>query len=211
MRRIYTAEEMRRAEQCAVDMGASFEQLMENAGQAVAKDLLKRITAGKLARPQSVLIICGKGNNAGDGLVIARTIAEQGIKVEVLFVLGHDLSELAQLNLERLAPFNISMTEDPEKCLKDATFDWIIDAVFGTGYVGELPQDISCAMALANQTEAYRIALDIPSGLNCDSGELSDHTFEADLSYTFAAYKPAHFMAKGKSKCGEIICLDIGV
>lgn len=211
MRRIYTAEEMRRAEQCAVDRGANFEQLMENAGQGVANDLLKRVADGKLEKPLSVLIICGKGNNAGDGLVIARVLAKHDIKVKLLFVLGRDLSELAQLNFERLASLDIDIIDDAEEALKDKQFDWVIDAVFGTGYVGELPEHISCIMALANHTKACRIALDIPTGLNCDSGDIDEHTFNADLSYTFAAFKPAHFMVNGKSKSGEIVLVDIGI
>lgn len=66
-------------------------------------------------------------------------------------------------------------------------------------------------MRFANQTEAYRIALDIPTGLNCDTGELADSTFMADLTYSFAAYKPAHLMKNGIAVCGEIVCLDIGI
>ena len=210
MRRIYTVEEMKRAEQWAVNRGSSFEQLMENAGQAAAKDLLKRLGNGTLSTPRSVLIICGKGNNAGDGLVIARALAEHSIKVKLFFVLGRELSELAQLNLERLASLDIEIVEDGDNPINEST-DWIIDAVFGTGYAGELPEKVSCMMALANDAEAYRVALDMPTGLNCDSGELADNTFNADLSYTFAAYKPAHFMPNGKSKCGDIVCLEIGM
>ncbi|NLA51231.1 MAG: NAD(P)H-hydrate epimerase [Alcaligenaceae bacterium] len=210
MRRIYTVEEMKRAEQWAVNRGASFEQLMENAGQAAAKDLFKRLANGKLSKPRSVLIICGKGNNAGDGLVIARALTEQDIKVKLFFVLGRELSELAQLNLERLASLDIEIVEDGDNPINEST-DWIIDAVFGTGYVGDLPEEVSCMMAQANEAKAYRIALDMPTGLNCDSGELADNTFNADLSYTFAAYKPAHFMPNGKSKCGEIVCLEVGI
>lgn len=210
MRRIYTADEMRRVEQCAVDRGTSFEQLMENAGQGVAQDLLKRVADGKLAKPRSVLIICGKGNNTGDGLVIARVLAEHEVTVKLIFVLGTELSELAQLNLERLKPYDIDIIKDQNKAF-DESSDWIIDAVFGTGFVGKLSDEVAHIMTLANQTTAYRIALDLPTGLNCDSGELAKSTFKANLSYTFAAYKPAHFMANGKEVCGEIICIDIGI
>ena len=80
--KIYTAAEMREHEQMAVDKGTTFEQLMENAGQAAAADLLRRFhKAGR------ALIVCGKGNNGGDGLVIARVLAEQDWQVEVVFVL----------------------------------------------------------------------------------------------------------------------------
>ena len=210
MKRIYTADEMKRAEQSVVDRGSSFEQLMESAGQGVAKDLLKRIADGKLERPQSVLILCGKGNNAGDGLVIARVLAEHEMAVNLMFLMGSELSELAQLNLERLEPLDINIIDDKNKLLDKST-DWIIDAVFGTGFVGLLPDNIADTMELVNKAEAYRIALDVPTGLNCDSGELAKNTFKADLTYTFAAYKPAHCMDNSKTRCGEIICIDIGI
>ena len=102
---IYTAEEMRRAEQNAVDRGTSFEQLMENAGQAAAQDILERLDDNRISNRQSALIICGKGNNAGDGLVIARILAKQNIDIYIVFLLGDNLSPLATLNLERLNDF----------------------------------------------------------------------------------------------------------
>jgi len=94
--KIYTAAEMREHEQMAVDKGTTFEQLMENAGQAAAADLLRRFPKAGCA-----LIVCGKGNNGGDGLVIARVLSERDWQVDVVFVLGDKLSPLAQLNRER--------------------------------------------------------------------------------------------------------------
>lgn len=215
MKRIYTAEEMRRAEQCAVERGTTYEQLMENAGQAAAYDLLNRIDKGHLKKPKSVLIICGKGNNAGDGLVIARVLADKNINIKLVFLLGKELSPLATLNLQRLGPYENTIqylkVEEIKESLELQSEQWIIDAVFGTGYAGDLPDVVASVMVLANQANALRIALDLPSGLNCDSGELAKNTFKADLSYTFAAYKPAHFMDNGKSVCGEIVCLDIDI
>lgn len=214
MKRIFTAEEMRQAEKRAVELGTGYEQLMENAGQAAARDLLTQIADGKLTSPSAVFIICGKGNNGGDGLVIARVLAAAGICVKILFVLGDELSPLATLNLQRLDGLAnieyLSSDEFADKLVKESTA-WIIDGVFGTGYSGDLPPSVATILALANQAKALRIALDIPSGLNCDSGELAKDTFKADLCYSFAAYKPAHFMDSGKAVCGEIVCLDIGI
>lgn len=214
MKRIYTAEEMRRAEQNAVNRGSSFEKLMEDAGQGVADNLLKRIADGKLQAPDSILIICGKGNNTGDGLVLARALAEQNLAIKLVFILGSQLSDLSQLNLKRLESLEIDVIEKDTLPALLETFDssqWIIDAVFGTGFSGELSPEVANIMALANQAQAYRIALDIPTGLNCDTCELSTNTFNADVTYTFAAYKPAHCMDKGKSVSGKIICIDIGI
>ena len=215
MMKIYTAAEMREHEQMAVDKGTTFEQLMENAGQAAAADLLRRFhKAGR------ALIVCGKGNNGGDGLVIARVLAEQDWQVEVVFVLGEKLSPLAQLNRERLNHSDgVSFIRLDElevrttgrlRTLKTG-YDLVIEGIFGTGFSGALPETAAAVCRLLNQADGFKIALDIPTGLNCDTGEADKDTFRADLTYAFAAYKPAHMTEAGKAYCGETVCLDIGI
>ena len=206
--KIYTAAEMREHEQMAVDKGTTFEQLMENAGQAAAADLLRRFP-----KAGSALIVCGKGNNGGDGLVIARALSEQDWQVDVVFVLGEKLSPLAQLNRERLNHsdgVSFIRPDELEGRLKTG-YDVIIEGIFGTGFGGRLPADIAAICRLLNQSDGLKVALDIPTGLNCDTGEADADTFRADLTYTFAAYKPAHLGGSGKTYCGEIVCLDIGI
>jgi len=73
------------------------------------------------------------------------------------------------------------------------------------------PPDVAVICRLLNQSDGLKVALDIPTGLNCDTGEADADTFRADLTYTFAAYKPAHLGGNGKTYCGEIVCLDIGI
>ena len=206
--KIYTAAEMREHEQMAVDKGTTFEQLMENAGQAAAADLLRRFP-----KAGSALIVCGKGNNGGDGLVIARALSEQDWQVDVVFVLGEKLSPLAQLNRERLNHsdgVSFIRPDELEGRLKTG-YDVIIEGIFGTGFGGRLPAGIAAICRLLNQSDGLKVALDIPTGLNCDTGEADADTFRADLTYTFAAYKPAHLGGNGKTYCGEIVCLDIGI
>ena len=202
--KVYTSEQMRERERAAVEAGSSYEQLMENAGQAAAQDILKRVDAAR-----SVLILCGKGNNGGDGLVIARVLEQYGFTVTVSFVCGEDLSALSVLNRERLASLPISFLA-PSECLSVVP-QVIIDGIFGTGFQGELPESIQAILRQANQVKARRIALDMPTGLNGDTGECDADTFIADICYAFAAYKPAHLMDIAKSYCGEIVCLDIGI
>lgn len=213
--KIYTAAEMREHEQMTVDKGTTFEQLMENAGQAAAADLLRRFPKAGRA-----LIVCGKGNNGGDGLVIARVLSEQDWQVDVVFVLGDKLSPLAQLNRERLNHLDgVSFIRPDElevrttgrlRTLKTGC-DLVIEGIFGTGFSGALPETAAAVCRLLNQADGFKIALDIPTGLNCDTGEADADTFRADLTYTFAAYKPAHLGGNGKTYCGEIVCLDIGI
>ena len=213
--KIYTAAEMREHEQMAVDKGTTFEQLMENAGQAAAADLLRRFPKAGRA-----LIVCGKGNNGGDGLVIARVLSEQDWQVDVVFVLGDKLSPLAQLNRERLNHLDgVSFIRSDElegrttgrlRTLKTG-YGLVIEGIFGTGFSGALPETAAAVCRLLNQADGFKIALDIPTGLNCDTGEADQDTFRADLTYAFAAYTPAHMTDAGKAYCGETVCLDIGI
>lgn len=213
--KIYTAAEMREHEQMAVDKGTTFEQLMENAGQAAAADLLRRFPKAGRA-----LIVCGKGNNGGDGLVIARVLSEKDWQADVVFVLGDKLSPLAQLNHERLNHLDgVSFIRSDElegrttgrlRTLKTG-YDLVIEGIFGTGFSGALPETAAAVCRLLNQADGFKIALDIPTGLNCDTGEADKDTFRADLTYAFAAYKPAHMTDAGKAYCGEAVCLDIGI
>lgn len=205
--KIYTSIEMRRYEQAAVDAGTSFEQLMENAGQGAAADILKRHpTAGH------VLVVCGKGNNGGDGLVIARVLQQSGWKADIVFVLGDNVSELSALNRSRLHGLpGIEFIEpsELEGRLKKFSYNLLIEGIFGTGFNGILPESVASICRLLNLSDGFKIALDIPTGLNGDTGEADENAFKADLTYTFAAFKPGHFSEAGKSLCGEIVCIDI--
>ena len=211
--KIYTAAEMRAHEQMAVDKGTTdkgttFEQLMENEGQAAAADLLRRFPKAGRA-----LIVCGKGNNGGDGLVIARALSERDWQVDVVFVLGEKLSPLAQLNRGRLNHsdgVSFIRSDELEGRLKTG-YSLVIEGIFGTGFSGALPETAAAVCRLLNQADGFKIALDIPTGLNCDTGEADKDTFRADLTYAFAAYKPAHMTDAGKAYCGKTVCLDIGI
>ena len=206
--KIYPAAEMRRREQAAVDRGTSFEQLMENAGQAAAADLLRRLPAAGRA-----LVVCGKGNNGGDGLVIARVLQAQGWRVDIALVLGDRLSELAELNRRRLqgvADITFIAADKLVDAL-DTGYRVLIDGIFGTGFSGALPAAVAAVCRQLNAASGLKVALDIPTGLDCDSGTTDADTFRADLTYAFAAYKPAHFSDAGKALCGETVCLDIGI
>ena len=206
--KVYTAAQMREREQAAVDKGTSFDQLMENAGSSVARDLMQRYPKAGRA-----LIVCGKGNNGGDGLVMARYMQAQGWHIDILFSLGENLSPLAQTNRERLNGLPhielISLQELAGRLKKG--YDIIIEGIFGTGFSGALPTEIAALCSQLNHSNGLKVALDIPTGLNCDTAEADPDTFRADLTYTFAAYKPAHLSESGKTYCQETVCLPIGI
>jgi NAD(P)H-hydrate epimerase len=205
----YTAKQMKEAELLAVERGVSFEELMERAGGGAAQGILE-LSKGK---PQRVLFICGKGNNAGDALVVARRLLTNGWDAALCFLCGRNLSELARLNLQRLEPWNVPVLESlgPVLAKLIAQADFIVDGVFGTGFSGPLPENCREVFRIANQTSAVRVALDIPSGMNCDTGECDPDTFCAGHTYTFGAYKKAHIMEECKKLCGNVSCIDIGL
>lgn len=204
MERFCTSQQMKVREEFAVTQGISLLQLMENAGCGAAKDLL-------LKHPSitNVLIICGKGNNAGDGLVMARILAESNIKVTVCFILGTKFSSLTQINYERLPTTVRIIDKMIDEKLDD--FDVVVDALFGTGFHGELIPRLQKIIAKINESPSMRIALDIPSGINADLAVVSENSFKATYSYVFDSYKPLHKDPSLKKYYGNIILVDIGI
>ncbi|OAM39724.1 MULTISPECIES: NAD(P)H-hydrate epimerase [Eikenella] len=206
--KIYTAAQMREREQAAVEAGTSFLQLMENAGQAAAADLLRR-----LPEPGRALLVCGKGNNGGDALVIARVLQQHGWQADIVLLLGAILSDLAETNRQRLQGLD-GIRFLPAEALPaelEQGYSLIIDGIFGTGFSGSLPPEAAECCRQINRAVGYKVALDIPTGLNGDTGEAADDTFRANLTYAFAALKPAHAGPTAQQWCGEIVCLDIGI
>lgn len=200
---IYTIAQMRAWEHAVVAAGSSYVQLMENAGSRAAADLVTRFR-----QPQPVLIVCGKGNNGGDGLVMARHLAAAGWAVTVCLLLGGALSPLSALN-RALLPADMPVLDATTLLRRLPENGVVIDAVFGTGYRGDLPfQAAQCLQAL-NCQPIYRVALDIPSGIHGDSGSVATDSFCAHLTYVFQALKPAHLMAAVAAYCGGVVCLNI--
>ena len=200
---VLTINQTRAAEQAAVDAGSSFWQLMETAGTAAAQDLLKRPV-----NAQSYWILCGKGNNGGDGLVMARVLALAGKHVTVSLMQGGVSSDLASQNLAAL-PDNV-VVQAPAVALL-LKHDCVIDAVFGIGFDGELSEDLQAVFHALASHPCLRVALDIPSGIHADSGHIAAHSFQADVCYAFHSLKPAHVLPDVQAHCGDIKVLDIGM
>ena len=210
--KILTASAMKIAEGAAVAQGGSYLELMEQAGVGAAEGILTLVDPAE----RETLILCGKGNNGGDGLVVARHLAKAGGKVTVLLLMGRELSPLSRSNLFLLEGLPVkvldaealSEAERLELFRKAGVF---VDAVFGTGFSGELPEKIREAMALANRSAGLKIAMDLSSGLNCDTGAFDPDTFRADVTYTFGAKKPAHVLKSSRALCGRVEVVDIGI
>ena len=208
---VLSTAQMKMAERLADESGVSYYQMMENAGKSAAALIRKRF-AGKVSGLEC-LILCGNGNNGGDGFVVARLLKAFGAKVSVLLCCGvpktADASKNYQL-LEDIKQYHIHKdSAQLSELIKNAAV--IVDAVFGTGFHGELPEQIAAVFAQANATVAYKLALDVPSGINADSGERAENCFFASQTISFAVPKPAHILPHLQQYFGQIVISDIGI
>jgi len=184
--------------------------LMENAGRGCTDKLCELGVAGP------AVICCGRGNNAGDGFVIARHLDLRGLSVRVLlFCDPNNLRGDAQANYEVLSkcdvPITVLDTADDERfdeALNGA--EWIVDALLGTGARGEPRPPFDQVIRRANEAPVKRMAVDLPSGLDCDTGQAAQHTFLADHTCTFVAAKTGFAAEAAKKFIGLVHVLDIG-
>ena len=198
MRPILTAEQMRLAEQAAIGAGTSIEQLMERAGEGLAE------AAYRFAGPMPTLVLCGFGNNGGDGYVAARILAERGVEVRIA-ALSEPKSDAAK--------WARSQWSGEVEQLSDATAPapLLIDALFGTGLKRGLEERLAGQMARLADAAVLRVACDLPSGVESDGGAELSRVPEFDLTVTFGALKPAHRLHPAMHKCGRVVIADIGV
>lgn len=207
-----TSGDMRRIEQLAVEHGDSFAALMERAGQAAADWICHEWPEHRAAhgRQSRVTVISGKGNNGADGFVIARLLAGRA-DVTVVLAEGEPTGDLARENLARLSSCAVTVldyTEEPYLCsaaVRQA--DMLVDCVYGIGFHGELKAVLVPLFCQMRAASGYKVAIDMPSGVNADTGEACDGAFEADVTLTFTAVKtglPGH-------NSGRVQLLDIGI
>ena len=217
---ILTREQTRALDRRAIDeYGISGLVLMENAGRGCV-DVLER-----LGIHGSVVILCGKGNNAGDGFVIARHLEIRGHQCRVLLLCPtEELRGDAAANFAILQKSNVPIismaAQRAESCSTTmglpkemAGAAWFVDSLLGTGAQGEPrpPFDTAIDWINARPTITRTLAVDVPSGLDCDTGRPADHTVRADHTCTFAAMKIGFSQPSAKPYLGTIHVCDIGV
>ena len=203
---VLTIAEMTRADSLAVAAGVPVERLMEVAGRAVAEAIIARWPA------QSIVVLAGPGNNGGDGFVAARYLAEAGWPVRVALLGSRAaLQGEAAVNAERwrgeLLPLSVGALDG---C------GLVVDALFGAGLtrpLGGIAREVVAALSVRRLPV---IAVDIPSGIHGDSGEILGAAQggiapQADLTITFFRKKPGHLLMPGRNLCGEMIVADIGI
>jgi NAD(P)H-hydrate epimerase len=200
---LYDAEGMRATDRWAIEeLGVPSLELMEAAGRAVAE------AVAELAGDGPVRVVCGKGNNAGDGLVAARYLQETGFEVEALLLWpGEELSGDAAVNLERFPAEHVTAGLDARMAGSGA----VVDAIFGTGFEGAPREPAAAAIETIDRCGAPVVACDIASGVDASSGEVEGVSVEADLTVSFHAAKIGHRIAPGKWCMGELRVVPIGI
>lgn len=219
MTEILTSAQMRAIERAAIDSGAvTGAGLMERAGAAVAAAALARLPG--LAGPGGrALVLCGPGNNGGDGYVIARHLHRRGWAVEVLAwgdpaALPPDARAMhdAWARLGGVEPLHVLGDGGP-----DGAPDLIVDALFGTGLTRPLPEKVGQVLTGIEDWCARRmlrplvVAVDVPSGLDADTGQPLGRVLRAGLTVTFHAPKLGHYLGQGPAFCGDLVVADIGL
>ena len=206
--RIVTAAQMKEIEQAGDAHGLPYLQMMENAGMAAYAELQKQFS-----HPGRLLVVCGKGNNGGDGFVIARAAAKDGWSVTILLAEGEPKTADAILNFERLRSLPVHICTDGS-VLETQSFAAVVDALYGTGFHGELRPSGLAACELMRRLHnggAFALAVDLPSGINADTGAVAEGAVRADLTVTFHRAKPLHYMPGSAHYCGEVVVADIGI
>ncbi len=194
---ILTAAEMVAAEQAAVADGVSLGDLMDRAGKAVAE------IAWRMAGPVDTLILCGPGNNGGDGYVIARELSERGCDVRIAALADPTTDIAIAARKKWTGPV------EPIAGAKGATL--VIDALFGTGLVRPLSDDLAKALSDHVSAARHSVAVDLPSGIATDSGLLLSPVPRFDATVALGALKPSHLLQPAANVLGRVMLGDIGV
>ncbi len=207
---IITSREMRTLETNAEYFGISLLQLMENAGHSIASEIFARFPPKKTR----VAVFCGLGGNGGDGFVAARHLLSLGYSVEVIIAgrttdITHEAARKNWLALQSLSSSMVVHEVTDSSQVSEVKAEVVIDALLGIGLKGPPRQPVSQLIKMMNGMQAFRLAVDVPSGLDSDSGEALGEAVKADLTITFHRAKPGLF--KAREHVGELVVKDIGL
>jgi hydroxyethylthiazole kinase-like uncharacterized protein yjeF len=199
---ILTPLQMSELDRLAIARGPFDEDaLLQRAGNAVAATILSRF-----AECRSVSILCGPGNNGGDGYVAARVLTEAGVPVD-LFANerprdGSAAARAAQTWAGKVRPLSEFTVHDDVL---------VVDALYGAGLSRPLSHEILSLIDAVNSSNALVLAVDLPSGLSGETGKMLGGAFKASVTVTFVRKKPAHLLLPGRSMCGDVVVADIGI
>ena len=196
---LLTAAQMGEADRLTVASGISEMRLMENAGRAVAQATMERWS------PRPVLVLCGPGNNGGDGFVTALCLVQNGWPVRVASLVPRE-------QLRSASAQHAALWQGPVEALTPAALDGaalVVDAIFGAGLSRLLEGAAAQTLAAAADRNTTIVAVDVPSGLMGDTGANAG-AVPCALTVTFFRKKPGHLLQPGRSFCGEVVVADMG-
>ena len=204
----------KKLEDYAVSKG-SFEhaRLMENAGASVCRFINELIGSAN----KSIAVVCGIGNNGGDGFVVAKRLLEGGAKVRVLLALGTPTTDdakkfLGDCEAAGIRILSYTVKEERQEFAKTIeNSDIIVDAIFGVGFHGTVSEEVSAIIGMINDSHGQVVSVDVPSGVDSDSGEVSGACVRADHTVTFSTRKPGHVIYPAVDYCGEVHVAAIGI
>ncbi|HEY5618209.1 MAG TPA: NAD(P)H-hydrate dehydratase [Vicinamibacterales bacterium] len=214
--RILNAAQMREADRFTIeDIGIPSFVLMENAGRQVVSAIE---TAFESRLEGRVAVLCGRGNNGGDGFVVARTLIQRGIDT-VVFIIGSvsDVRGDARLNLDILGRLGVTVVEIGDEQTWELHFSeisqcsLIVDAIFGTGLKAALGGMMETVVADVNASGIPIVSIDLPSGLSADTPQLVGDCVDASMTVTLAAPKLPLVLPPGETHAGDVVIADIGI
>ena len=206
---LYTAEDMKKTEAAADMLGHSYADMMRLAGEGAADVLLSRFDlVGK-----ACVVFCGRGNNGGDGYVVANRLLKEGVKVTAVSSGGAPATSHALERYELAVQNGLKVLEWQDKQVKSLCEEaaLVVDAICGTGFSGQLRENALYCCGLINNSPCPVAALDLPTGVCADDGTVAEGCVGADLTITFHGHKPGQLMLPGRTYCGLTVCVDIGI
>lgn len=208
---ILTAAEIRAVEELENQIGTKFLKLMSLAGEACAKVIMERFP--KDCGP--VAVVCGKGKNGGDGFVIARRLHNADYDVSIVLAFGEPKAEDAVINYQKALDAGIPVIRSyPDHAFADqiiAKASVVVDAMFGIGFHGAANDEQAYIFDLVSRSKGNVVAIDVPSGVDTDTGAVEGSAVVADLTLTLTCLKPAHVVYPSCEYCGETMVLGIGI
>ncbi len=204
-----TVKQMMQIEENGHQMGFPRILMMENAGAATARYLIKKYDN---ISEKKITVFAGLGNNGGDALVVARHLAGFECKPDMILLGSPDKIKTGEASsnwrvLEKMNSVNLIITSDPKQIMLNA--DIIVDGILGTGVSGDIKEPYSSAIDIINKSSAFKLAVDIPSGLDPDTGKVANKCVIAHVTITYHKMKIG--MPKRKDVCGTIIVEKIGI
>ncbi|MGM8366028.1 NAD(P)H-hydrate dehydratase [Virgibacillus sp. W0181] len=198
---IYIEEDIRQADKLAKEQGLSLMTLMENAGKGLFGEIKYHIK-----KSDKILILAGKGNNGGDGIVLARYLSQFGYDVSLVFPVGEPTSEVARQHKVFYKEQGYAVTSFD----RNQSYDVIIDCLLGIGTTLPLRKDLAEIIQWSNNHHAIKIAIDLPTGVKADHGETAE-AFQADITFCLHGVKPSAFLLPSSDFYGHVNLIDIGL